>query len=112
MLLAHPRPAQRAAGMTRRGRPAKVAITPYVLTHEEVVRDYFRRSPASLTPEALAAENPTFPRPNRAGLYHRAAVERWVDATFGLRPPSEPLDPASIALERALGRRQNQASSA
>lgn len=93
--------------MTRLGRPAKTKGEPYVLTHEEVVRLYFRRSPLSMTPQALAAEEPTFPRPNRAGLYHRGAVEAWVDLDHGVKAQSGPVNYTALAEERLRGRRQD-----
>lgn len=92
------------------GRPAKIAIAPFVLRHDEVARDYFRRSPHSFTPSALRREFPSFPLPRHDGLYLREAVEAWVRRSFGIDAGEAGRD-ADLALQRARhGRRQDQAS--
>lgn len=78
-------------------RPASIARDPFVLRHDEVARDYFRQSPASLTPAALLKRYPTFPRPRHDGLYLREAVEAWVRKSFGVD-----VEYRSIDVARAL----------
>ncbi len=90
------------------GRTAKIARDPYVLTHEEVVRDYFRRAPSGLPPAELANLK-GFPRPGPSGLYHRKAVEAWVDLHYGFSPKSVLEQQTNLALELASGRRRDPA---
>ncbi len=91
------------------GRPANIARDPFVLTHDEVARDYFRASPKTLTPESLRQLHPTFPKPRfRDGLYLREAVEAWVRQSFGLDVRTPGMN-AQIAMERAKYGRQGPA---
>lgn len=78
--------------MTRPGRLKALRPTTYVLTAHEVALDFFRCGPDYLESEAFKRAYPTFPRPRPDGLYHRGAVETWVDSTFGIAAGSPPGD--------------------
>lgn len=87
--------------MTRRGRLKSLRPSTYVLTAQEVALDFFRRGPDYLVCEEFKRAYPTFPRPRPDGLYHRGAVETWVDSTFGFAAGSPPEDVKSQIREIA-----------
>lgn len=98
-----------------KGRHAKLKSYTYVLTAAEVSRLYFRKGAGYVERIEFKLANPSFPLPRADGLYHRAAVEAWVDSTFSLKTKTpRKVDATSLIASRvqemvaqAHGRGQN-----